>query len=457
MTFNFSLGTLVWISVKPVIKNVIPGLVGAQLVRSGKLGSEGLKAAAQIQIYGALPCLMFSNLVPSITAENSKNVVICIAFGIFYMGMSYVLARLLMIFVVVPDHFRNGFLVAAVWSNWGNLPLSVIQSLASEPPFGKVGQVDLGVAYGSFFVLVNNLSMFAGPGITLIQRDFLDQSIEDDRQIKRSQSSRTIRRIPYSILSSEHAEDRIALPGEEIYSPPSSSFFSREPSGSDSPRLDHSSTSCGNAVDAMNTTKQPLLRRLSGVLEHVFSPVSVAMGIGLITAVIPPLKHLFVKPIKAGIDYPVAPDGRPVLSVFIDATAYLGASAIPLSLIVTGASFARMSISRQMWPSLPLWAIFGLALMKLFLMPIIGLSLVYGLDQLTDIFAGEDHELLKMICIYYSCSVTSTNQISLSALAAAEMGQESNADLLCAFIVIQYLLYPIAGTIDIAAGIKMLF
>lgn len=40
----------------------------------------------------------------------------------------------------------------------GNLPFSVIQSLASESPFGQPGDTDLGLAYASFFVLVNNVS-----------------------------------------------------------------------------------------------------------------------------------------------------------------------------------------------------------------------------------------------------------------------------------------------------------
>lgn len=174
------------------------------------------------------------------------------------------------------------------------------------------------------------------------------------------------------------------------------------------------------------------------------------MALGVITAIIPTLKHMFIEPVEAGTSYPLAPDGKPIFSVFIDAAAYLGAAAIPLALIVTGASFARMSISSHTWPSLPLRAIFGLSILKLVIMPSIGLSTVYALDHFTSVFAGDRKQLLKMICIYYSCSVTSTNQISLSALAAAEFGEEGNSDLLCAFIVVQvsFLFFLKRGAFD---------
>ncbi|EGG11228.1 uncharacterized protein MELLADRAFT_92290 [Melampsora larici-populina 98AG31] len=489
VTPDLNLSTLIWISVKPVIKNIIPGLVGVHLVRSKRIGIEGVKAAAQIQIYGALPCLMFSNLVPSITTDNSKDVIICLGFGAFYMALSYALARLLLLFVKVPHHFKNGFIVAAVWSNWGNLPFSVIASLAAEPPFGRVGDQDLGLAYGSFFVLVNNLSLFGGPGIRMIQRDFDDVPIKDDQEVQLTHGS-----APdlggLAIVSAEHSYGRIALPEESEDSTLSPSKLGGRLSSSNFPDTNtprESSSiqklsgdglrkimSCSSLVSLISGTstyipglnirfrveldsEKTISQKLLITLQNLVTPVSIAISLGLITAITPALKHLFVIPTKPNLNYPTAPDGKPILSILIESAAFLGASAIPLALIITGASFARMSISRETSNSLPFKAIFGLAFIKLVVLPIIGLSLIFCLDRYTSLFGGENKELLKMICIYYSCSVTSTNQISLSALAAGSFGQESNVELLCAFILVQYLLYPIAGTATIGAGIKMLF
>lgn len=459
MTPDLNLSTLVWISVKPVIKNIIPGLVGVHLVRSKRLGIEGVKAAAQIQIYGALPFLMFSNLVPSITTDNSKDVIICLGFGAFYMALSYALAQFLLLFVKVPHHFKNGFLVAAVWSNWGNLPFSVIASLAAEPPFGRVGDKDLGLAYGSFFVLVNNLSLFAGPGIRLIQRDFDDVPIKDDPEVLLTHGA-----APdlggLAIVSAEHSYGRIVLP-EESEDSTSSLLKPAGPSSSHNfPKTNpsrESSSSLNTRIRVELGSEKTMSQKLLITLQNLVTPVSMAISLGLITAITPALKYLFVIPTKPNINYPTAPDGKPILSILIESASFLGAAAIPLALIITGASFARMSISRETSNSLPFKAIFGLAFIKLVVLPIIGLSLIFVLDRYTSLFAGENKELLKMICIYYSCSVTSTNQISLSSLAAGSFGQESNVELLCAFILVQYILYPIAGTATIGAGIKMLF
>ncbi|KAH9811197.1 auxin efflux carrier [Melampsora americana] len=440
MTPDLNLANLIWISFKPVIKNVIPGLVGLHLVRAKRMGIEGVKAAAQIQIYGALPCLMFSNLVPSITSDNSKDVLICLGFGAFYMALSYVLARLLLLFVKVPDHFKNGFIVAAVWSNWGNLPFSVIASLAAEPPFGRVGDQDLGLAYGSFFVLLNNLSLFGGPGIRLIQRDFEDGIDKDDQEVQLTHGA-----APdlggLAIVSAEHSYDRIALPEEPEDSTLSPSSKLGGPSLNtnilDTHPSRESSSSLGTRIRVEPGSQRTISQKLLITLQNLVTPVSVAISLGLITAITPTLKHLFVIPNPPNLDYPKAPDGKPILSILIESASFLGSSAIPLALIITGASFARMSISRETSKSLPFKAIFGLAFMKLVISPIIGLSFVFCLNKYTSLFAGDHKELLKMICIYYSCSVTSTNQISLSALASGSIGQESNVELLCAFILVQ--------------------
>jgi len=155
---HLSLPQLLWISIKPLIKVLLPSLVGAALVKYRKLDQDGLKAAAHIQIYGSLPCLMFANIVPSINAQNLHRILVCVGFALFYMLMSYLLSKALLMVAPVPSNFRNGFIVAAVWSNWGNIPMSVIQSLAAGPPFGKPEDVEMGVSYASFFIMVYNVS-----------------------------------------------------------------------------------------------------------------------------------------------------------------------------------------------------------------------------------------------------------------------------------------------------------
>jgi hypothetical protein len=185
------------------------------------------------------------------------------------------------------------------------------------------------------------------------------------------------------------------------------------------------------------------------VLKHILdnlSPVIVSLVVGTVVAVTPILKGLFTSARDRPVQKPTTPDGKPLLSVILDSTEYLGAAAIPLGLLVTGASFANMSIPRRSWPRLPLRAILGLMVIKLVCVPALGVLVVSAIDQSTHVFTGEEGRVLKLICLYYACTVTSTNQISLSSIAAgffansrAQSTHEvaSNVDLLCAFVALQ--------------------
>lgn len=443
---------LLWISIKPLIKVLLPSVVGAAMVRYGKLDHDGLKAAAHIQIYGALPCLVFANIVPSITAQNSPRILICVGFGLFYMLASYLLSKALLMVVSVPPNFRNGFIVAAVWSNWGNIPISVIQSLAAGPPFGKPEDVEMGVSYASFFVMVYNIMMFVGPGTKMIDRDYKQN---DDA---------TITSTPY--LPCDSVLQPSEGPGSMNEDP------ARDREGHQSMTRDHCTHSTEDDapdvdMEARHESTGARGAVSRGLLKHLLdnlSPVIVSLVVGTVVAVTPLLKGLFTAARDGPVQKPTTPDGKPLLSVILDSTEYLGAAAIPLGLLVTGASFANMSIPRRSWPRLPLRAILGLTVIKLVCVPALGVLAVSAIDQSTHVFTGEEGRVLKLICLYYACTVTSTNQISLSSIAAgffenpaAQSTHQvaSNVDLLCAFVALQYLIYPFVGTLFIGLIIKM--
>ncbi|CAH7666403.1 auxin efflux carrier [Phakopsora pachyrhizi] len=445
-----SFGKLVWVSVKPLIKITLPSLVGAYLIKSGKINNNGLKVAAKLQIYGALPCLMFANIVPSISFENFSSIGVCFGFGIFYMLVSYLMASIALKIVHVPENFKSGFVVAAVWSNWGNLPISVIQSLTSEYPFGKPMDEVLGVAYASFFVLLYNLTMYAGPGKTLIEKDYLVQlsrfGITGKRSLRRASTILT-----QSSLVSVEAEDfqeendNQNIQANQEESCHSSRAIVYEQTDETQPLI--------SPVE-LHTERSEIRRGFKRFWDNLLSPLSLVLLLSTFIAATPMLKALFVE--VKNRESITAPDGKPVLSVILDSTQYLGAAAIPLALIVTGASFANMSIPRDSWSSLPIAAILGLSVIKLLILPVIGVAAVFAIDKTTNIFEGKEAKILKMICLYYSCTVTSTNQISLATLAASEFNTEGNVDILCAFVIVQYILYPISGTAIIATGIRIL-
>ncbi|CAH7666402.1 auxin efflux carrier [Phakopsora pachyrhizi] len=430
MIIGNSFSRQLWISIKPLIKVLLPSLVGAYLLKKGKIDKSGLRVAAKLQIYAALPCLMFANIVPSISSENFFSIVVCCCFGLFYMVISFVLAKILLKLAYVPENFKSGFVVAAVWSNWSSLPISVIQSLASGYPFGKPMDEVLGVAYASFFVLLYNLTMFAGPGKILIERDLWDNTIG-------SAGKRIIRRRSTILTQSSLVSAEVEDFQEEIC---------------DQANQEDSYNSFRAQLE-FPVEKSGIRRAVEHFWDNLLSPLSLVLLLATFIAVTPLLKALFVE--VKNRESITAPDGKPVLSVILDSTQYLGAAAIPLSFIVAGASFANMSIPRDSWSSLPIAAILGLSVIKLLILPVIGVAAVFAIDKTTNIFEGKEAKILKMICLYYSCTVTSTNQISLATLAASEFNTEGNVDILCAFVIVQYILYPISGTAIIVAGVKL--
>ncbi|KAI9607935.1 hypothetical protein H4Q26_005385 [Puccinia striiformis f. sp. tritici PST-130] len=336
----------------------------------------------------------------------------CVGFGLFYMLMSYILSKALLMVVPVPKNFRSGFVVAAVWSNWGNIPMSVIQSLAAGPPFGKPEDVEMGVSYASFFIMVYNIMMFVGPGTRMIDQDFIES--EGD--------TITTPYIPY-----DPSSNRVEQASIDDHPPHADNEAH--------PNVIDNSPELGAIGDIQEDRAGFLARLIDGL-----SPVIVSLIIGTIVAVTPLLKGMFTVPPNSEVQKPTTPDGKPLLS------------------------FCNMSIPRNSWHRLPLRAILGLTIIKLVCLPIIGIIAVSLIDRYTILFVGHEGKVLKLICLYYSCTVTSTNQISLSSIAAGlffkhrhDSSHEvaSNVDLLCSFVALQYLIYPFVATFFIGVIIKM--
>ncbi|GAA5959849.1 hypothetical protein JCM10213_008314, partial [Rhodosporidiobolus nylandii] len=92
--------------------------------------------------------------------------------GFVYLALSLLLGVLVRVFLPTPRNFRWGILAAATWSNWGDLPTSVVQTICAGAPFAGPGDADLAVAYVAIFILVFYLTLFPMRGIHLIERDY---------------------------------------------------------------------------------------------------------------------------------------------------------------------------------------------------------------------------------------------------------------------------------------------
>ena len=139
----------------------------------------------------------------------------------------------------------------------------------------------------------------------------------------------------------------------------------------------------------------PFLARLIRQLTNIVNPITLTLLISLPIALIQPLKALFVDTSQAGGPNWKGPDGRPPLYFVIDTgkclldcepadtipppvAAFLGGITVPMALILLGASFARLSVSRPL-SRLPIPAMFAVSLAKMFLLPVIGIFWVQAM------------------------------------------------------------------------------
>lgn len=102
-------------------------------------------------------------MVPSFNDSNIQNFgplsLVAILFVVIGTGLFAILREIF----YVPGDFQWGFLMLGAMSNWGNLPIAVVQSVGTETPFDPERDQALGIAYIAVFILIMN-AMFYGVG-----------------------------------------------------------------------------------------------------------------------------------------------------------------------------------------------------------------------------------------------------------------------------------------------------
>jgi len=102
------------------------------------------------------------------------------------------------------------------------------------------------------------------------------------------------------------------------------------------------------ASQSPSVYSRTLLQSLVSLLPGLLMPVSIAVIIGVPCAIVLPLKALFIEtPGWTGTRMPNAPDGNAPLSFILVTATFLGGITVPANLILLGASFARLKVSRR--------------------------------------------------------------------------------------------------------------
>ncbi|KAM0752507.1 hypothetical protein T439DRAFT_209834 [Meredithblackwellia eburnea MCA 4105] len=509
-----STGALIYISIKPLIRILIPGGIGFLLTKKGIFPASGSRIVSLLIINCTLPALLFSKIVPSFSPANISSLSSLLLTGFFYQGVNFTQGVLVRAFTQTPIQFRYGLLSAFTYSNWGDLPTAVSQAITSSAPFNGTDDENLAIAYVAIFILVAYVTQFPLQGIRMVKMDY-DNPVnpEVERQYEeaggwRKMANRLRRGKPMAWEYAEYAAKRagkevVEVEGEKEKSlkegsvKPGSIHGSigavAEGSGTQkdgSPKISLSDINaeiaeirdfnnnrlqstvsrtappgqpfpCASPTPSLAPTSRSSHPRAAVRVAHsmwkffatMISPPTVALVTALIIAVVPDIKVLFVASTD-GTFHPLAPDGQPPLEILYATAQFVGAASVPLGLIVLGSSLAKMVIPRPV-SRLPIASILWMAILRIVALPIMGFFFVKALVRYTKL-VSEDNKVLQFVLVYMSCVPTGTIQIAYSQMFAPE-GARNNADLLAAYLIAQYVVFIFSSVILTALTLNSIF
>ncbi|KAI0830249.1 auxin efflux carrier [Trametes gibbosa] len=461
-----STGLLIYLGVMPLIKTYVHLFValicGYVLVKIGMFPPAASRGLSIISINIALPALIFANIVPSFTLANISALGPVILIASIYMFSEFAMGMIIREVCYVPRNFWQGIVIMTGMSNWGNL---------------------LGVSYVSIFTVCYHICFWVGGGAHSLSWDYLPgvpQGEEAERHVSWKEKpigrivARYILRLPmtpplppainYIKRDEEDAysekECKVSI---ETFEVPATDLpkviISEEPQSdpqSDSDIQLTRRTSRISAVSSFRSQRLPgsvppsplrvtmpssplwvtipasSLKISNPPLAALLKPVTIAIAISLPVALIKPLKALFVDMSSLGGPNWHGPDGRPPLVFVMDTAQFINTVAVPLALILLGASFVRIKVPRPIM-RLPIMAMLLVTMAKMVVQPVMGVFIVQVMVHKGLIPSGAKAE--QFVAMLLSGTPAAVNQIIVSSLHAPD----GNVDTMSAFFLVQFL------------------
>ncbi|KDQ51714.1 hypothetical protein JAAARDRAFT_62400 [Jaapia argillacea MUCL 33604] len=193
----------------------------------------------------------------------------------------------------------------------------------------------------------------------------------------------------------------------------------------------------------------PVLTKIFHPVVALITPITITLAVSLPVALITPLKALFVDTSSSGGPKWHGPDGRPPLAFVIDTATFLGTIAVPLALVLLGASFARLRLPRPI-SRLPIGAMIAVSVAKLFVLPVIGVFIVQAMVK--GGLIPKDAIAERFVAMLLSGTPAAVNQLIVSQLYAPE----GECDTLSAFLLAQYVLMFLSSSALTAVSLLLL-
>ncbi|OBZ79636.1 Protein ECM3, partial [Grifola frondosa] len=195
-----------------IIRMICTGF-GFAITKADMFPVVAARGAGQVVLNIALPCLMFSRIVPAFNSQNIGKLGPLVLVAVLYEVMGIFIAWVVKQFFWVPHRFRYGIIMAGGWGNYGDIPTSVIMSITALAPFNPSTDEDLSVAYLSAILLVWFITLFPLGGYRLIAMDFRGPEVEDEdvqeaMRLKRRAMLKAISELPHTLTKHHsHPQD----------------------------------------------------------------------------------------------------------------------------------------------------------------------------------------------------------------------------------------------------------
>ncbi|KAI0920832.1 hypothetical protein AcW2_005986 [Taiwanofungus camphoratus] len=421
---------LIYSGIMPLIKTFIGIIMGYILAKRGLFSAEASRGASQVTMNVSLPALIFANIVPAFTPSNVSALGPLFLTAFSYQAIGFAFGLIIREVFYVPRNFWQGIVILTGMSNWGNLPNAVVMSITEQPPFNPNTDPALGVSFVSIFIVSYHLVFWVAGAAHSLSWDYLPGVPQGDaaerpvswkekpiggfvaRRILRMKvpsrepsadvkvdatsaaknekdhltdleknasppmAQQVLGDVPYDHdpdvqLARRTSRLSAISPGEPLTHVNSSSVLPTAPPSSPCPSV-HPETP--SIPPSFPKRMVQALRPLSAVV----TPITLTLAVSLPIALITDLKALFVSVADEGGPDWHGPDGRPPLAFVMDTTEFLGNIAVPLALILLGASFARLKIPRPI-SRLPIMAMLAVSFAKMVFLPIIGVFMVQAM------------------------------------------------------------------------------
>ncbi|KAL9710416.1 Protein M3 [Leucoagaricus gongylophorus] len=455
---SISAGTLIWISIRPLIRLAAGVASGFIITKADIFPPIAARGAGQVALNITLPSLLFSKLVTAFTKDNIKAFGPLVFVAVLYEALGVLLAWIIKQFFWVPHRFRYGILVAGGWGNVGDVSTAVLLSLTGNAPFQGTQDQNLAVAYISVFILVFTITLFPCGTHRVLAWDFVgpDEEPEAVQAKIKARRRRILHFFLFKGLDKEHdpsppidRDGTVRLDEEKAIHREHTVMSSQSPGSvhddgttvvvqdatkplQHTPRYAEVCSAPCPSTQTSPSRYRRLTKHARGFMKGFLNPISITICLCLPISLVPQLKALFVQ--VPNVHMPPAPDGQPPLAFIQDIATFIGAASIPIGLICLGSSLARLNVPLNQWRTLPVGAILWMTIGKLIIIPVIGVLICKGLIQSGVIF--KDDKVLVFISMFFSCLPTATTQVYLTQV----YNKTGSAEHIAAFLVPQYIL-----------------